>query len=428
MYNPTLLQSGFQGIVGLLQANSPQVPAITAPLTTSESGIFVQDKHPIVTLENIWQSCPDFNPNNWPSWVSMTSYAALTVVAYSGVLYQAINPVTSATNPSADPTNWSVYNPFSAFLQRKMNQGVTNMISEVIKIFKLQETAKAIIERQQLFRGGGSRNSAIVPDGSFVGFEILVQQAEALMLILDMIGLQFTQAQSLNIYIYHTSKESSAIYILPVTTAGASDFSWVATAAAKLMYLVQNTAGTWIVGYFEGDLIGGNQAISRTWDCTSPPCGGCSDADLLMYNRWSRYTSFRNIKIPPIGLNGRALPNTQYATYGGMTNWGLNFSMTVRCDLTDFILYSKFLYADAYAMQMTLEFMKLIASSTRINPDMAQIKNQARAELNLEQKSTFINQYWDSIKALKADMSGFSESCQPCDQKNNRKTAKWRSI
>lgn len=428
MYNPSLLQSGFQGLIGLLQGNSPQVPVIGSPLTDSLSGIYVQDKHPIVTLDNIWMSAPDFNPNGCPKWVSGSNYALGVVVNYNGSLYQTLFALTGDTAPPpSDIMNWAPYVPFIPYLQRKMNQGVTNMISEVVKVFKLQDTAKAIIERQQLFRGGGSRNSAIVGDGSFVGFEILVQQAEALMVILDLIGLQFTQAQSLNIYCYHSSKESSAVYIIPVVTAGGGDFGW-ASFVAKLMYLVQNTAGTWIVGYFQNDLVAGNQAISRTWDCSAPPCGGCSDADLLMYNRWSRYTAFRNIKIPAEGLNGRSLPNTQYATYGSITNWGLNFSLTVRCDLTDFILYSKLLYSDAYAMQMTLEFIKLIASSTRINADMAQIKNQARAELNLEQKSTFINQYWDSMKALKADMSGFSDSCQPCDQRNNKKTAKWRSI
>ncbi len=113
------------------------------------------------------------------------------------------------------------------------------------------------------------------------------------------------------------------------------------------------------------------------------------------------------------------------AVFNSMTNWGLNFSLTVKCDLTDFILRSKKMYADTFAMQLALEFLKSIAQSTRVDVAMQQIKIQARAELNIDEKSTFINQYWDSIKSLKIDMSGFSKSCQPCDETNKRKTGRW---
>ena len=75
MYQPDLLRAGFSEVVGYLQANVPTIggipiPQITAPLTVSESGIYVQDKHPLVSLENIFAAAPDFNLSNYPVWIS----------------------------------------------------------------------------------------------------------------------------------------------------------------------------------------------------------------------------------------------------------------------------------------------------------------------------------------------------------------------
>ena len=434
MYQPDLLRAGFSEVVGYLQANVPTIggipiPQITAPLTVSESGIYVQDKHPLVSLENIFAAAPDFNLSNYPVWISGSNYNKGVAVndTLVGALYTANSAlVNDVVAPSLDNANWTPFNPFQSYLLQKFNQSVTNLFSEVVKLFKLQDKGKAIIEKQQLFRGGGSRYTTIIGDGSFVGFEILTQQAEALIVQIDAIGLQFTQSQSLNFYLYHSANPGAPLKVIPVNTAANSNFVWSQVVNVIMQYLQQNTQGTYIAGYFQNDLINGNQAISKSWDCSSVPCSDCDGADLLMYNRWSRYTAFRNIKVPNAFLNGTALPNLNNAVYNSVTNWGLNFSLTVRCDLTDFILRSKFYYSDALAMQLCLEHLRSIAQSSRIETTLAQIKNQARQELNLQEKSTFINQYWNTVRALEADMSGFSNACQP-DNKSG-KGGKWRTV
>ena len=431
MYKPSVLRTAFAELVGILPSNLPQVPAIGAPLTVSDSGVYVQDKHNIVSLENVWYCAPDFNPNNYQSWVSGSNYARGIAVNYLGVLYISLAAILNdTTTPSTDPTNWALFNPFQAWLQQKYNQAVTNLFAEVIKMFKLQDKAKALLERQQLFRGGGSYRNTIIPSGNFVCFEVIVEQAEGLMVSIDQIGAQFTIKQALNIYVYHSSQLSAPIKTISIQTAGTSngDFVWNDTPGTDLVYMDFNSVGSYFIGYFEADLVNGNSAISRDWDCNSAPCASCDGSDVIMYNRWSRYTAFRNIKITSAGLNGLAFPNLNNAAYDSNTNWGLNFSLTVRCDLSNFIVYSKFQYTDAFAMQLCLELMRSIATSTRVNPALDQIKNIARSELNVDEKSSFINQYWDSVRSVKIDMSNFSKSCQPCDTDGNRKKMTFRSI
>lgn len=429
MYNPTELRVAFTGVVGLLQSNIPGVPYVSAPLTTSSSGIYAQDKHPLVSLENIFYSAPDFNINNYPIWSFGNNYFIGDQVNDGGFYFKSNSNLTgSSIAPHLDAVNWTQFKPYDDWLTQTFNKAVTNMFSEVVKLFKLQDLSKAILEKQQLFRGSGNRNEAIIPSGNGVGFEIITQQAECLLVQIDQLGTQFTQSQNLDFYLYHSS---SKIYLKKFTVAvGAnSSFSWSPIVNCIMMYLQQNTQGTYIFMYYESDLTGGNSAISKQWDCSSAPCSGCDGEDVTMYNRWSRYTAFRNIKISPLGLdltNSRTLPDLSKATYGSQTNWGLNFSITVRCDLTEFITSTPFLWADSLAMQWCLELLRIIAQSTRIETFLAQIKIQARAELNLTERSTFINQYWQSINALKIDMSGFSEACQPCVSKS--KGGKWRSV
>lgn len=429
MYNPQILVSSFAGVVGTRQSNRPGVPVISGTMASSSSGVFVQSKHPLVTLENIFDSAPDFNINKYPVWVSGSAYIINQVANDSGVLYKSkTNQSSSTVAPHSDATNWILSYPFSDWLQGIFNQAPVNMISEVIKQFKLQEMGKVILERQQLFMSSGNRHTQIVPSGNLVGFEMLIDSGEGLLVQIDKFGTQFTEQQTLPIYIWHTGT-NNFVYNFNLILGSGSSFNWVAvTTAIMQLNTTLNSVGTFLICYFEDDLNPGNQAISKEWDSASAPCGGCTGEDLLAYNRWSQYTAFRNVKFPSSAIDyvNFTLPDMTKAVYGSKTNWGLNLSLTIRCDLTNYITYNPNLYADTLAMQLALEFLKIIAQSSRIEPSLAQIKNQARAELNLLEKSTFINSYKDSIASLRVDLSGFSKACQPCNDRV--KKGKWRSV
>lgn len=429
MYNVPALIAGFEGFVGILQSNLPQIPQIGEPLILSDSGVYLQDKHPLVSLENIWYAAPDFSWTNWLGWVSMGVYSIGAQVGYSGKIYIATSAVTGVIPPDADTGNWAIYNPFQVWLQQKYNQAVKNLFAEVVKIKKLHHMAKSLLERQQLYRGGGSLNQVIISTHTFVGFEILVQQAEGLMVILDQAGIQTTETQStLTFYLYHSTVDA-ALETSDTAITQVNTFNWVdltnGTAANMIMmYLAQNTAGVYYFGYYQDDLTG--QAISKQWNCSQQPCVGCTGVDVTMYNKWSRYVTMRNIQVPSSAFGeDRTLFDTSKIIYNTNTNWGLNLSITVRCDLTDFILYSKPLYADTFAMQLAREMLSAIASNSRINPTNNQIQTDARADLDIKFPGSWIRQYYDSIESLNLDMSGFSKACMPCD---NTKKMKWRSV
>lgn len=434
MYNVSQLKTGFQSLVGTLQSNLPQVPQISAPLTDSLSGIYVQDKHSLVTLENVWYAAPNFSPQNWNNWVSGSNYVLGYVVNVSGVLYRAKVALTNdIVSPPSDPTNWEVYDPFQNWLLQKYNQAITNLFAEVVKRKKLMNMGKAIMERQQLYRGGGNIQNLVISDDSFVGYEFNIQSAEGLIVLIDEIGIQSTETQAeMDFYLYHTdNKAYLGKWTLPI--ADSYTFSWQkllnSSSPAQynciMEYMAQNTTGSYIFGYYQRDLTG--QAISKQWDCSTSPCIGCNSIDLNFYNQWSRWTTMRNVKVPASALQfgSRDMFDTNAIVYGNMSNWGMNLSMTVRCDLTRYILYSKYLFADAFAMQYAKELLDVIAKNARLDPIVAKIQTKAAADLDIRFPGSWVKSYYDSIDALNLDMSGFSKVCMPCD---NTKKMKWRTI
>lgn len=424
MYDVTTLQTAFESLVGIRQPNIPGVPTLSAPLTISLSGIYADDKNALVTTENIYYSSPNFDPTVYPVWGSGNTYLTGSKVSNLGILYIALSDlVNDLTSPPNDPTNWDVYNPFQIWMQQIYNQAVSNFFSSVFTKKKLLRMAKVILERQQLYRGSGSIHNKIIPEGRFVGFEILPQQAEGLWVYIDEVGFQGNAANpNMKFYLYHSDQAAAiASWVIPI--ASAKTFQWSdlksgSTLNCIMKYLKFNTSGVYYFGYYEEDIVG--NALSKDWNCSSYPCVGCDGVDISYYNQWSRYTTFRNIQVPSSALESdRTLFDTSRISYGSLTNWGMNLSITVRCNLTDYIIYNKLLFADAFATQIAKELLEKIAKGIRIGPSPAQTKVSAISDLDEKSPGNWIKKmggYEDTINALNIDMSGFSKSCLPCDE------------
>ena len=433
MYDVSRLISAYSGLVGIRQSNDVYVPLLESPIIDSESGIYADNKMPLCSTENMFYSSPGFEPINYPSWQSGRNYKINSIVQDQEIIYKSKAALTNhLLPPASDPTNWDVYNPFNNWIKQKVEQAISNMFAEVVKRKKLLHMAKAILERMQLYRGFGSARNKIVKQGRFVGLAIYPQQAEGLWVIINQIGIQATDANpNMKYYLYFTDN-LAAEWTWDVDVSLVNTFSWadlkdtstIPKENCILKYLKNNTSGFYIIGYYEDDLIG--QAISKTWDCTSAPCEGCDNLDLSLYNQWSRYTSIRTVSVPASAINAdRTIFDVSRIEYNNLTNWGLNLNITVRCDLTDFLIYSKYLFADAVAMQICKEFLESIANGIRLGPSPAQTKLSAVAALDVKGPNPWINQYNDIIEGLNLDLSGFSNACMPCE---DEKTIKFFSM
>jgi hypothetical protein len=432
MYSPSLLKEGFVSIVGILDSNYPQIPLVQAPLSISLTGINVQDKHPLVTLENIWYAAPDFDSNNWNLWVSLSDYVVGNQVSYNSMIWVCIHDISgSSTTPEDDATNWEQYFPFQVWLQQKYNQSITNLFAEVVKRKKLHSLGKSLLDRVQLYRGSGSKYNEIIGDGSLVGFQIAIQSAEGLQCLIDSVGIQLSESQeNLDLYLYNSSQEG-AVGVWKLDPIAGYTFSWDELKDEDgelnciLKYRQYDSSSLYYICYYQNDLLG--NALSKDWDCQTP-CYGCTGNDVQLFNLWSQYTTFRNIKVPPAGLReDRTLFDTKKIIYNTNTNWGLNFSMTVKCDITETILYMKNQFADAFAYQLAKEFLSSIAKNPRLNPYNDKIQSMAEADLDPKYPGNWYSkEYEDAIESVEVDLSGFNKACLPCN--SDKKKIRWGTV
>jgi hypothetical protein len=172
-----------------------------------------------------------------------------------------------------------------------------------------------------------------------------------------------------------------------------------------------NTEGVFYLGYFEDDLQG--QAIRREYNFVKGACISCNHYNFEAFNKWSKYVTIRPFSVPASALTGTNLFSGQSIQYDLASNFGINVSLTVYCDMTEFFILNKALFADAYAMKTASLLLKEIAYSTRMTAISDKNRAIAMADLDQSSPSAWIQEYLTELKALAIDFSGLSSKCLP---------------
>jgi len=391
MYDSAKIKSELTSLVGFRKAYDPSYPALPNQLATSTSGRTVAGAHPLCTLENLWNTGPEF-----------TKFEA------------------QVDGPAA----------FFAWLTELRDEAAIFMITELIKSRKMDGANRSLIDSLKLYDGIGAYVDRIVGRSRFVGLEVRVQSQEGLQVALGAIGIQLDKplAIGLPIYIYHSSRaEPVAELTIPVTSG--QSFTWFTP--EKLTLLRSNdsghdSGGVFYIGYYEEDL-GDAQAIKRTSSWGKAPCIGCSEWNVQSFKKWSKHVDVIAFSVPSTALaaDSNNLFDTGAITYDASNNWGLNLAVTVECDLTDFFISNKSLFADALAGALVLKCLNVIAYSTRMGAISDQTKAIAMADLNENDKSSFAYKWLGTLKALALDFSTINSTCMP---KNEGPGVAWGAV
>jgi hypothetical protein len=434
MYDAATLQQNFTGLVGLFQPYDPAYNQLPEYLNVSTSGRYVQTTHPLCTLENLYNSAPEFNKFNYPGWDNTTAYTPGYIVSSSGTLFMATRSIAAYEgqpvlgSPSADDFGedtgamWKRFDPFSDWLNNNVKAATLELFSDLVKHRKLEHSNRSLLDSQKLFEGIGYYSDRIIPSNRFTGMEITLPRQEGITAVISRIGLQLDTPKDITLYLYHTSvSEPLATFDISITKP--STFNWQAIEGAMLRYYnnAHDTGGSFLLGYYEADL-GGAQAIHRNFNFVTGPCTTCNESDITAFNRWSKWVKIKSFSIASSYLNEeRTLFDVRKANYDPAQNWGLNLSLTVSCDLTEVFSTSKHLFADALAKKICLKFLAQIAYSTRMNAIPDKIKALAMADLDSKGSATTAAEYLEELQALALDFSGMNTDCMPCLDKKRIK-------
>ena len=400
---------------------------ISDALTVSESGLYFQQIHPLLTLQNMSCIAPDFKNMTFEEYNAEKAYSKGNIVKYNELLYKALqNSV--GKQPDVESEYWVETNPFSEWLESKTKASIQKAISRYCNEKIAQGTYKTLCENRTLFDGTGRLVDVVKNKKNLVGFEIIPIRAKGVTTKINKIGLQFTEPGEYTLYLMHSSMDAP-VKIIKLNKIRKNSIEWFSLNDIYLPYQGDNNdaGGSWYLYYFQSELPEGSQAIRKNKDWSKEPCGSCSRKELLAWQAWSKY-----IEVHPFFVNEELVEieeephlwdveNNQY-TYDN--NYGLNLEITISCDITDFIIEQRMLFQDIIAKQVAVDMLREFAYNANVRTNRYSI-NASRLDILYEvdgdsssmKKSGLSYQLDMAFKAINISTQGIDRVCLPC--KNN---------
>lgn len=386
-------------------------------LTQTESGMYFQQIHPLLTLDNLQSIAPDFQNYNWQVYDTNKVYKSGEVVRIKDSLYKALQNVPIKTSIS-DTDYWVETNPFSEWLEDKTKASIVKLVNKFINIKLADKASKSLIENKTLFDGTGRLTNKIENRNRLVGFEIDTVRSKGVTVKIDKIGLQMTEPGSYTIYIFHSSNPEP-IYTLTFEKTKANSLEWFKPKDDILLpYESVNTdaGGSWYLVYKQSELPENAQAIYKDRDWSTGPCKACSRSEFLAYQAWSKY-----IEVHPfyISEDEEFDPEAMNFTYD--KNYGINLEVSAYCDLTDFIIKQRAMFQDVLSKQVAIDFLREFAYNPNVRTNRHSInasKLDILAELDGDSSSmrqSGLSYELDiALKALSISTQGLDRICLPC--------------
>ena len=412
---------------------------ISDTLTVSESGLYFQQIHPLLTLQNIACIAPEFKNMTFEEYSTKKSYSKGNVVKYDEKLYKALQKALNK-QPDIESEYWVEANPFSEWLESKTKASIQKAIARYCNEKIAQGTYKTLCENKTLFDGTGRLVDVVKNKKNLVGFEIVPVRAKGVTTKINKIGLQFTEPGEYTLYLMHSSMEAP-IKVIKLNKIRRNSIEWFSLNDVYLPYQSEDNdaGGSWYLCYFQSELPEGSQAIRKDKDWSKEPCNSCSRREYLAWMAWSKY-----IEVHPFFVNEELIEtgsfsddfnddfekqalrlwdveNNQY-TYDN--NYGLNLELTISCDITDFIIEQRMLFQDVIAKQVAVDMLREFAYNANVRTNRHSI-NASRLDILYEidgdsssmKKSGLSYQLDMAFKAIKLSTEGIDRVCLPC--KNN---------
>lgn len=412
---------------------------ISDALTVSESGLYFQQIHPLLTLQNLSCIAPDFKNIEYAKYSPEKPYSKGNIIKYNGTTYKALQK-SVGRQPDIESEYWVETNPFSEWLENKTKTSIQKAISRYCNEKIVQGTYKTLCESRTLFDGTGRLVDVVKNKKNLVGFEIVPVRAKGVTTKINKIGLQFTEPGDYTLYLMHSSMDAP-VKVIKLNKVRKNSIEWFSVEDVYLPYQsdYNDAGGSWYLCYFQSELPEGSQAIRKDKDWSKEPCGSCSRRELLAWMAWSKY-----IEIHPFFVNEELIEainfnedfnndfakqpihlwdvdNNQY-TYNN--NYGLNLEVTISCDITDFIIEQRMMFQDIIAKQVAIDMLKEFAYNANVRTNRHSI-NASRLDILYEldgdsssMKKSGLNYQLDlAFKAINISTQGIDRVCLPC--KNN---------
>lgn len=411
------IQDKMLHLVGWKQSYDLSDIMLSSNLTQTESGMYFQQIHPLLTLDNLRSIAPDFQNYNWQVHDANKAYKSGEVVRVDDSLYKALQDVPAETD-ILDSEYWAETNPFSEWLEEKTKASIVKLVNKFINMKLADKATKSLIENKILFDGTGRLTNKIENRNRLVGFEIDTVRSKGVTVKIDKIGLQMTKPGSYTIYIFHSSNPEP-IYTLTFEKTKADNLEWFKPKDDILLpYESTNTdaGGSWYLVYKQSELPENAQAIYKDRDWSTGPCKACSRSEFLAYQAWSRY-----IEVHPFYISEDEEFDPEIMNFTYDKNYGINLEVSAYCDLTDFIIKQRVMFQDVLSKQVAIDFLREFAYNPNvrtnrhsINASKLDILVELDGDSNSMRQSGLSYELDIALKALSISTQGLDRVCLPC--------------
>ena len=411
------IQDKMLHLVGWKQSYDLSDIMLSSNLTQTESGMYFQQIHPLLTLDNLRSIAPDFQNFNWQVHDVNKAYKSGEVVRVDDSLYKALQDVPAETD-ILDSEYWAETNPFSEWLEEKTKASIVKLVNKFINMKLADKATKSLIENKILFDGTGRLTNKIENRNKLVGFEIDTVRSKGVTVKIDKIGLQMTEPGSYTLYIFHSSNPEP-IYTLTFEKTKANSLEWFKPKDDILLpYESTNTdaGGSWYLVYKQSELPENAQAIYKDRDWSTGPCKACSRSEFLAYQAWSRY-----IEIHPFYISEDEEFDPEIMNFTYDKNYGINLEVSAYCDLTDFIIKQRAMFQDVLSKQVAIDFLREFAYNPNvrtnrhsINASKLDILVELDGDSNSVRQSGLSYELDIALKALSISTQGLDRVCLPC--------------
>ena len=423
-------------VVGWEQSYDP-AKAIDNYMTETESGLYFQGAHPLLTLDNMEAIMPDDWGIQYPVWDALTQWKQNKVVQYGNdtngnKLFWKAKADNVGEEPTEDSLFWSKYNILSDFLERMTRNGIATAIQTFTQIKQLDKETRNLLERKTFFDGAGRIRATLQNNHKLVGFEIVPVRAMGVTAKIEKIGLQMTGGTGVvRMYLFHSSQiDPIKTFDLNFTVTNGG-FQWFPLTDCYLPYISDknNAGGSWFLCYNQDELPAGMEAINVSKDWSREPCGTCNIGSVEVWRELTKY-----LQVTPFMYNAPEtfaeypeLWDIAYTMYTQTQNYGLNCEITIGCDLTDFIISQRQIFQTVIQRQVAAIALRTLA----MNPNVRVNRNQSNATrmdilYELDGNTSGVRpgglgyDLKKSYEALQIDTQGLDRICLACNNRGVR--------
>lgn len=417
MYRILDLQNKLNDSVGYKQNKNPRYENLDADIIVTATGLTIN--HSLITVENVNQTLEESDPDYYDEFVLATTYPIDKKIKVSTgpkvSFFLSLVNSNQGNNPATSSNEWEQFDPVSTYLREIKKESVNEAVEDVMVFKKIHEEIKEVFENITVHKGAGRLTDKEVKENRFVGYELTILGQQELTAIINMIGFQFDGAETFDLLVFHSSRHE-AIATIPIDLSSTFVFDWITPDTDLILnYSSQEyeTGGQFFIGYKESEING--QAIIKTIDATRRPCQSCNIHETLDWERRFKYLQIRTFSIPESEFINGGMWNIENTRYVTGTNWGLNLDISMRCDLTDYLIRNKRMMSSIIKLKTEMNIINGFLYNSRKGTIPTEIKPKASNELQEKENINSLPiQYKRALKALNFDLTELGSVCFPC--------------